>query len=79
MKRKLFLTILAMATSLAAWSENITFADANVKALCVTNWDTNKDGELSYEEAAAVTSLGKVFKFNYYCPLNTISLSEPAL
>jgi hypothetical protein len=64
MKRKLFLTILAMATSLAAWSENITFADANVKALCVTNWDTNKDGELSYEEAAAVTDLGDVFKGN---------------
>lgn len=53
---------------LAAWAvttakaENITFADANVKALCVANWDTNKDGELSTEEAAAVTTLGTVFR-----------------
>ena len=41
---------------------NITFSDANVKALCVANWDTNGDGELSYAEVAAVTSLGNVFK-----------------
>ncbi len=40
----------------------ITFADANVKALCVANWDTNHDGELSEAEAAAVTNLGTVFK-----------------
>ena len=39
----------------------ITFADANVKDLCVDNWDTNGDGELSYTEAAAVTDLGSVF------------------
>lgn len=43
---------------------NITFADANVKALCVTNWDTNKNDELSYAEAAKVTDLGEVFKGN---------------
>ncbi len=44
---------------------NIFFADTIVKALCVapaTNWDTNGDGELSYAEAAAVTSLGGVFR-----------------
>ena len=44
--------------------DNITFADANVKALCVANWDTNGDGELSKAEAAAVTKLGKVFYAN---------------
>ena len=44
----------------------ITFADANVKALCVANWDTDNDGELSYAEAAAVTDLGQVFSNNYY-------------
>ena len=44
--------------------ENITFADANVKALCVANWDTNGDGELSTTEAAKVKSLGKVFYAN---------------
>ena len=43
---------------------NIYFADANVKALCVENWDTDGDGELSKAEAAAVTDLGEVFKKN---------------
>ncbi|MBP3830287.1 MAG: leucine-rich repeat protein [Bacteroidaceae bacterium] len=42
----------------------IEFADAKVKAICVENWDTNEDGELSYEEAAAVTDIGEVFKGN---------------
>jgi len=42
----------------------IQFADAKVKAICVENWDTNGDGELSYGEAAAVTDLGEVFKEN---------------
>ena len=45
-------------------SANIVFDDQTVKNLCVTNWDTNDDGELSYAEAAAVTSLGEVFKNN---------------
>ena len=44
--------------------KNIEFADANVKAICVANWDTNNDGELSYTEAAAVTNFGTVFKNN---------------
>ena len=47
-----------------AVSPSIIFADANVKALCVQNWDTNGDGELSEAEAAAVTDLGEVFKEN---------------
>ncbi len=42
----------------------INFADANVKAICVTNWDKNGNGELEKDEAAAVTSLGEVFKNN---------------
>ena len=42
----------------------IVFADANVKAVCVANWDTNGDGELSYAEAAAVTELGGAFSNN---------------
>jgi len=45
-------------------SQIITFADPAVKALCVANWDTDGDGELSEAEAAAVTDLGKVFKDN---------------
>ena len=46
------------------YDENITFADANVKAICVQNWDTDGDGELSMDEAAAVTDLGTVFSNN---------------
>jgi hypothetical protein len=49
---------------MVAPSPAITFVDANVKALCVANWDTNGDGELSEEEAAVVTDLGEVFKGN---------------
>ena len=41
---------------------NIEFADAEVKRICVENWDTNGDGELSYKEAAAVTDLGRAFR-----------------
>ena len=43
---------------------NIEFADNEVKAICVANWDTNEDGELSYDEAAAVTDLGEAFSEN---------------
>ena len=54
------LVLLFLAIPLSAG--NITFANAGVKALCVANWDTSGDGELSEEEAAAVTSLGSVFR-----------------
>ena len=42
----------------------IPFADANVKAICVSNWDASGDGELSKTEAAAVTTIGTIFKGN---------------
>ena len=42
----------------------ITFADNNVKKICVKKWDTDGDGELSMDEAAAVTSIGTAFKSN---------------
>lgn len=35
----------------------IQFADPNVKAICVQYWDSNGDGELSKQEAEAVTTL----------------------
>ncbi len=44
--------------------EDIVFADANVKAICVANWDTGGDGELNRGEAEAVTRLGSVFENN---------------
>jgi len=42
----------------------IQFDDVNVKSVCIANWDRNNDMQLSYEEAASVTSLGTVFKNN---------------
>jgi len=43
-------------------NDYIHFADPVVENLCVAKWDTNSDGVLSYEEAAAVTDLGDTFK-----------------
>lgn len=42
-------------------TDAIAFEDNATEALCVANWDTNKDGKLSYAEAAAVTDIGRVF------------------
>ena len=42
----------------------ITFEDAEVKRICVENWDTNKDGELYFSEAEGVLDIGKVFSEN---------------
>ena len=59
---KRLITILLSVMPLIAWCDNISFADAKVKEICVANWDTSGDGELSYAEAEAVTDLGEVFK-----------------
>ncbi len=67
MKQIRFTLLLSLLLSMAhmnVFAGNIVFADANVKAICVANWDTNHDGELSEAEAAAVMSLGEVFKGN---------------
>ena len=40
----------------------ISFSNGTVKTICVNNWDTNEDGNLSYGEASEVTSLGTVFQ-----------------
>lgn len=40
----------------------IRFEDPEVKRICIENWDKDGDGELSMEEAAAVSSIGTVFK-----------------
>ena len=57
-----FLVLIVIALPLQLRAADIEFANAGVKALCVANWDTNSDGELSEEEAEAVTSLGTVFR-----------------
>ena len=60
----------------------ITFQDSTAKTICTYYWDDNDDGELSYDEAAAVTDLGVAFKgssilvFNelkYFTGLTTIA------
>ena len=38
----------------------IRFEDPEVKRICVENWDKDNDGELSMEEAAAVSSIGTI-------------------
>ena len=43
---------------------SIVFKDSHVKDLCLVVWDDNQDGQLSYEEAAAVTDLGTIFEDN---------------
>lgn len=45
-------------TQKSKYQENIVFTDSLMKKFCVSSYDTNGDGELSYGEAAAVTSLG---------------------
>ena len=55
---------------------NIEFADAEVKRICVENWDTDGDGELSYKEAAAVTDLGNVFRASFETPNELITTFE---
>ena len=67
-------------------AEIITFADSKVKAICVQYWDTNNDGELDTQEAAAVTSLDDNFdavdditSFNelrYFTGLTSIGWAE---
>ena len=42
----------------------IRFEDPEVKRICVENWDKDGDGELSMEEAAAVSSIGTIFAEN---------------
>ena len=66
--------------------DNIDFADDDVEAICVANWDTDNDGGISSDEAAAVTNLNQVFKANtdikkfqelrYFTGLTEIGVSD---
>ena len=40
----------------------IDFEDENTKRLCVLQFDTDADGEISFDEAAGVTDLGTTFR-----------------
>ena len=54
-------------------TDAITFADAEVKCICINNWDTDSDGELSYTEAAAVTDIGSTFYDKKISSFNELS------
>ena len=56
----------SMTIDLVQPTDNIIFEDNAVKTICVTNWDTNGDGELSYGEAAAVTDISTTFRSKSY-------------
>ena len=47
---------------IADWDDPIEFKSSSVEKICVTEWDTNGDGKLSYEEAALVQTIGIVFQ-----------------
>ena len=64
----------------------IQFADANFKAYCVENFDTDGDGEISYVEALAVTSISCEYKgiqslsgIEYFANLTYLSCSSNQL
>ena len=46
---------------LAAHVETIPFADETAKRICVEQWDSDGDGELSFQEAATITDLAGAF------------------
>ena len=57
-------TIDELKTAVAAVREKlhyITFADDKARTICTDLWDADGDGELSFEEAAAVTDIGESF------------------
>ena len=45
-------------------SDPIVFEDSAVEKKCVYYWDTDGDGSLSYAEAAAVKTIGTIFRHN---------------
>ncbi len=59
----------------------MNFKDLQVTAICVANFDLNKDGKITYAEAAAVKDIGEHFRksniesfheFKYFTGLSTI-------
>ena len=54
-----------MVVTTSQTSPVISFADRKVKAICVALWDTDGDGELSKDEAAAVKDQGSTFSNEY--------------
>ena len=79
--KKLLLCI-STAFLVGCGPEIIDFKDGAVKRICLENWDSDKDGELSVTELASVTDLGDVFEateistfdeFKYFTGVKTIN------
>ena len=68
MRRISFFLLFLLSLNMAAQQpdEPIVFASDSAKQICVSHWDTNGDGELSYREAAAVTKTDSVFSFQQH-------------
>lgn len=62
MNLRLFVILLFHTIFNTALAGIISFSDPKVESICVTTWDTDRDGKLSEAEAAAVTDLGGVFQ-----------------
>lgn len=86
MNRFLLSLVFCSLSIISSGQENISFADAEVKRICVEKWDTNKDGELSKDEAAAVNDFGLDFhsnktitsfdEFQFFTGLSTIPIQS---
>lgn len=86
MKRSLLTIMTALLCIVITFAQNINFADPKVKEICVANWDTNGDRELSTEEAAEVQSLEGLFnnqpeitsfdEFQYFTGISEIEVHE---
>lgn len=54
--------IIAAISTLRRKLHYLDIADQKAQSLCLENWDTSMDGQLTIEEAAAVTDIGEVFR-----------------
>ena len=66
-----YILVALVAVLAGCGGDNIKFADKQVKTICLGQWDTDGNGKLSYEEAAAVTQISKQF-----CSTNIGSCDE---
>ena len=57
-----YVDLLAALKSVREKLRIITFSDETAETICLKNWDADADGNLTFDEAAAVTNLGETFR-----------------